>query len=181
MLFESAEVSCTIASRMLPRRGLGEALRDQSSGRLLLLQRRQVVGHVLDALLNELFVVLVDILEQGSPGGHFGRAVRGRCRVRTGGRSRCSLDGNLPPWRFVRVVKSGGMVLSVEAAGPLPLASRPWQAAQYCAYIKSPDGINGARVTVCGGLACPTTSEAKVRTNELTVKSALRIDSCPFR
>src|ERR1700690_1642191 len=48
-------------------------------------------------------------------------------------------SGNLPALRFVRVVRSEGRNLRAPLAGPSPLPSTPWQAAQYEWYISLPE------------------------------------------
>src|SRR5713226_2710719 len=63
--------------------------------------------------------------------------------------------GNFPPLRLARVLRSAGGVLSADAAGPFPLPSFPWQAAQYCSNISLPDagevGLIGSFLTVFFG------------------------------
>src|ERR1700722_20167936 len=48
--------------------------------------------------------------------------------------------GNSPPWRLARVVRSAAGTLRAARAGPCPLASKPWHAAQYCLNMTFPEG-----------------------------------------
>src|ERR1700686_391691 len=74
--------------------------------------------------------------------------------------------GNSPPWRLARVVRSAAGTLSAARAGPCPLASRPWQAAQYCLNIALPVGtkLGGSWSWLEADLDCAAEAPAKINT-----------------
>src|SRR5208282_2584657 len=48
-------------------------------------------------------------------------------------------DGNLPPFRFERLVRSPGGTFNWLATGPSPFPPLPWHVAQYAKYISLPE------------------------------------------
>src|ERR1041384_7301098 len=54
---------------------------------------------------------------------------------------RTRADGNAPPLFFAITVRSAGCAFSCDANGPSPLASRPWQAAQYWPNNSDPPAL----------------------------------------
>lgn len=70
------------------------------------------------------------------------------------------MAGNFPPFRLLSWVRSLGGALSAGAAGPSPLASVPWQEAQYARNISDPE-VAGVKTA---GVPLITTESAAKRT-----------------
>src|ERR1700722_12052400 len=89
--------------------------------------------------------------------------------------------GNSPPWRLARVVRSAAGIFSAARAGPCPLASRPWQAAQNCLNIALPVGTKSAGYWSwpAGGLACAPEGPANI--NMVATRNVKRMRSLLWR
>src|SRR5262252_8145016 len=88
-------------------------------------------------------------------------------------------SGNLPPFRLVMVVRSGGGIFSAATAGPPPLASVPWQTAQYVVNISFPDDGDvreGWTFLIAVGVSAPRIAKA---TTSATSAMTTRVNIIP--
>src|SRR5579872_1535193 len=88
-------------------------------------------------------------------------------------------SGKVPPFFAESSVKLAGAFFSAAAAGPVPLPSNPWQAAQYCLNISDPDaadvGVTGTFLIVGCAFAAMQTNRTNAIVNNVTTLDAMRV------